>query len=231
MFSDVIKTHVRDMVANGKWGDLFQYLDHMSHSNFKSAKFILESDVLLLAPPPVFWDAAYRLVAYRPKAFLNSVAKVARNRSNRGDRQVDFDALSRIASLLEGEEAQPARHRFIRYVLPLMQSAGDVDALFGAFGVSSLETRALFLREVPEPLHFFLLFACLRRLDDHGMAADCCRFLMRQGDDLSYNLASLLKGYFDLKDVKGVFSLRLQPYEYGYLENSFPAFEKTIRKV
>lgn len=231
MFSDIIKTHVREMVAKGKWNDLFQYLDHLSNSNFKSAKFILESDVMLLAPLPVFWEAACRLVRYRPKAFLNSVAKVSKNRMVRDDWRPDFPALRHIAVQLESEEAQPARNRFVRYILPLMRSEEDVNRLLDTFHIDALPERVQFLREVPRPLHFFLLFTALRRIDDHALAADCCRFLMKQGDDLSYNMASLLKGYFDLKTVKGVFSLRLQPYEFGYLETSFPTFEKTIRKI
>lgn len=219
------------MVTKGKWDDLFQYLDHLSNSNFKSAKFIFESDILLLASSPVFWDTSCRLVQYRPKAFLNSVAKVSRNRVARGNWQPDFQAMGRISEVLKGDEALPARNRFVRYLLPLMQSENEINDLLEVFHINTPSERITFLREVPSPLHFFLLFSCLRKMDDHGLAADCCRFLMKQGDDLSYNMASLLKGYFDLKEVKGVFSLRLQPYEYGYFETSFPSFEKTIRKI
>lgn len=219
------------MVTKGKWSDLFQYLDHLSNSNFKSAKFIFESDVLLLAPSPVFWEAACRLVQYRPKAFLNSVAKVSRNRVLRGNWYPDFRSMGRISEELKGDEALSARNRFVRYILPLMKSESEINALFDVFHVNSPSDRIVFLREVPSPLHFFQLFTLLRKTDNHGLAVDCCRFLMKQGDDLSYNMASLLKGYFDLESVNGVFSLRLQPYEFSYLETSFPTFEMTIRKI
>lgn len=219
------------MVRMGKWNDMFQYLNHLSNSNFKSAKFILESDVLLLAPSSVFWEASCRLVEYRPKAFLNSVAKVAKNRLARGNWEPDFTAFADIARCLEGDEARLARYRFIRYLLPLLSTEKDINRLFDIFDVSTLKMRVTFLCEVPFPLHFFLLFNLLRKADNHELASDCCRLLMKQRDDLSYNMASLLKGYFDLKDVRGVFSLRLQPYEFGYLESSFPTFEKTIRKI
>lgn len=231
MFSDIIKTRVREMIEAGKWNDLFHYFNHLSNSNFKSAKFILESDILLLAPSPVFWEAACHLVEYRPKAFLNSVAKVAKNRFVRGLWDIDFKSLSCISLQLKGEEARSARNRFIRYMLPLFKTEEDIDRLFDVFGIDVPESRIAFLREVPEPIYFFLLFNLLRRADNHLLVSDCCRFLIKQGDDLSYNMASLLKGYFDLKDVKGVFSLRLQSYEFGYLETSFTTFEKTICKI
>lgn len=112
-----------------------------------------------------------------------------------------------------------------------MQTAEEINTLLDIFHIVSPQDRIVFLREVPRPLHFNLLFTCLRKTDNHETAADCCRFLMKQGDDLSYNMASLLKGYFDLKDMKGVFSLQLQPYEFGYLKTSFSAFENTIRKI
>lgn len=222
---------MQGMVRDGKWNELFHYLDHLSNSNFKSAKFILESDVLLLAPSALFWEASFRLVAYRPKAFLNSVAKVARNRKNRGNWDVDFETLERIARQLESEDARPARLRFVRFILPLFQTEAEIGRLFDIFGIDTPAARIVLLREVPVPLHFFILFTCLRKADDVSLTADCCRFLIRQGDDLSYNMASLLKAYFDLKAVKGVFSLKLQPYEFGYLETSFPTFSKTIRKI
>lgn len=218
------------MVEAGKWDELFQYLSHLSNSNFKSAKFILESDVLLLAPLSVYWEASCRLVAYRPKAFLNSIAKVAKNRSIRGNWKFDFTAMARIAALLEGDNALTARNRFIRYMLPLADCGEDIDQLFSIFNVPA-SARIAFLREVPDPVHFFVLFNTLRKSDSRQQAVETCRSLMKQGDDLSYNMASLLKGYFDLYEVKGVFSLRLQPYEFGYLESSFPTFEKTIRKI
>lgn len=219
------------MVKAGRWNDLFQYLDHLSNSNFKSAKFILENDVLLLASSHDFWEASSRLVEYRPKAFLNSVAKVARNRQIRGNWEVDFEFLKRIAVLLSGKEAQPACCRFIRFLLPLFSTEQDIDNLFTIFGIDSVKDRIILLREVPGSVHFFFMFNLLRSQDDHELVVDCCRFLIKQGDDLSYNMASLLKSYFDLKEVKGIFSLHLQPYELGYLESSFPTFERTIRKI
>lgn len=221
---------MREMVKAHKWTELFQYLSHLSNSNFKSAKFVLENDILLLASSQDFWEASWRLVGFRPKAFLNSVAKVSANRVARGNWQPDFNALEHISASLKGDEARPARNRFIRFMLPLFVEETDIQRLFKVFDVND-SSCIVFLQEVAEPVHFFLMFNLLRRADNHLQAVDCCRFLMRQGDDLSYNMASLLKEYFDLKEVGGVFSLRLQPYELGYLETSFPTFEKTIRKI
>jgi hypothetical protein len=49
-------------------------------------------------------------------------------------------------------------------------------------------------------------------------------FLMKRGDALSFNLASLMKEYFGLEEMKGTFSLRLKPFELARLETSYRAF-------
>jgi hypothetical protein len=47
---------------------------------------------------------------------------------------------------------------------------------------------------------------------------------MKRGDGLSFNLASLIKAYFGLDELKGTFSLRLKPYELARIESSYKAF-------
>ncbi len=233
MFSDTIKSHVKHMVAMGKWDDLCRYLDNLSNSNFKSAKFVLESDVLLLVPSPLFWKAAESLVAFRPKSFLGSVSKIARARYNRKAWHPDMDALRRIGLLVSGEEAKGARLRFVRYLLPLMRQSGDIPSLFAAFGLTGWEEQTELLCECSSVKGFRVLFDLLRATPgvENSHVTACVRRLMKQGNDLSFNMASLLKTYFGLDEPRGVFALKVQPYELSYVEQSEEAFEKTLRRI
>ena len=78
----------------------------------------------------------------------------------------------------------------------------------------------------------YLLFRAMRHAEhDHGLLARCCRLLMKKGDRLSFNLASLAKVYFDLPQVKGTFSLRVSPYQLGRLGSSYADFRKMMSLV
>ena len=48
--------------------------------------------------------------------------------------------------------------------------------------------------------------------------------LMRRGDALGFNLASLLKAYYGLDALKGTFSLNIQPYQLARLSADYRAF-------
>ena len=54
---------------------------------------------------------------------------------------------------------------------------------------------------------------------------------MRKGDALSFNLASVAKVYFDLPQVKGTFSLKLDPYQLGRLEMSYASFRRVMQSI
>ena len=53
-------------------------------------------------------------------------------------------------------------------------------------------------------------------------------FLMKNGDAMSFNLASLMKTYFALNELKGTFSLSLKPFELARIESSFEAFRNAM---
>ena len=47
---------------------------------------------------------------------------------------------------------------------------------------------------------------------------------MKRKDDLSYNMASILRTYFGLSEIQGQLSLKVEEYELSYLESSFEKF-------
>ena len=78
---------------------------------------------------------------------------------------------------------------------------------------------------------FVLLRALCYEEHDRDFLITTCRQVMKRGDNLSFNLASLLRTYFDLPEVKGTFSLALQPYELSRLDTDFDVFSRVMTKV
>ena len=72
----------------------------------------------------------------------------------------------------------------------------------------------------------------MRQLEhERDLLVRCCQCLMKKGDALSFNLASVAKLYFDLTPVKGTFSLHLAPYQLGCLDASFESFCRVMKSI
>jgi hypothetical protein len=51
---------------------------------------------------------------------------------------------------------------------------------------------------------------------------------MKRGDSQSFNLASLLRLSFGLEEVRGTFSLSLEPYQLSRVEQNYDAFVQVM---
>ena len=52
--------------------------------------------------------------------------------------------------------------------------------------------------------------------------------LMKLEKKIAFNMASILKQYYDLQNVPGHLSLHLEPYELSRLDQSYDSFVKII---
>jgi len=78
---------------------------------------------------------------------------------------------------------------------------------------------------------FYVLFHTLKYVEhDRSILIRTVYFLMKRGDDRSFNFASLLRSYFGLEEVKGTFSLKIEPYQLARLEGSYEAFSQSISR-
>ena len=55
--------------------------------------------------------------------------------------------------------------------------------------------------------------------------------LMREGSGIAFNLVSILKCYFDLPQVRGSFSLKLDAYELSRMDASYEAFRDILTRI
>ena len=90
-------------------------------------------------------------------------------------------------------------------------------------GISMSRERSLLT--IPTLAAGYTLFRTLHYVDhDIPLLTRTALYLMRRGDALGFNLASLLKAYYGLESLKGTFSLTIQPYQLARLSADYKAF-------
>ena len=104
--------------------------------------------------------------------------------------------------------------------------------LFAYFGIAQGKDRIRYLLHCSTASAYHSLFRNLKYIqDDIEFMQKCCYVLIRKDDRLSYNMASILCKYFDIPNVRGVFSLNIEPFQLNYLDSSQQAFTKVLISV
>lgn len=203
---------------------LTAYLDSLSNAHFRTAGYILGETIMPGLDANAFWYLFTLLYNYNAKAFLVTGAKAASGRV--------------------GELRQPAavalwqafaRNRIdatkaLQVLLPVLdEDVETVRFLLNEMLGGDYEQQIAVLLRVQTPAAAYNLFLAMRHLElDRALLIRTTCFLIKKGDALSFNLASLFKEYFGLYEVKGTFSLSLKPFELARLETSYEAFRSKI---
>ena len=75
----------------------------------------------------------------------------------------------------------------------------------------------------------FVLLRALRYEEaDRELLLRVARFLLRRGDALSFNVASLMRLSFGLDELRGTFSLQLQPWQLDKMEQDWAYFSRQM---
>ena len=143
------------------------------------------------------------------------------------------DGYRRVAAYLNQCGTDIDRSKFISYMLGVFaEEVDELEFLLGSLHVDHPRERMHYLLRGEGLGCYYLLFKAMRQTEhDRDLLTGCCRFLMRKGDALSFNLASVAKVYFDLPQVKGSFSLKLDPYQLGRLEMSYASFRRVMQSI
>ena len=223
-FNPAIYSRLSQLCAGAPpYSELYAYLSSLSNAQFRTAGYLLGERVLLEMGNDEFWQLACGLVAYNTKAFLVTVLKSFAARRDAG--QCDFkDAgLRRFCAGISANDIDC--RKTLRFLLPLCADADEVQHLFLSLGMKDQSEWIPFLLHCSTLPSFYVLFLSLRHMEHNtDYVRKVTLFLIKQGDSLSFNLASLLKAYFGLEDVRSTFSLNVKPYELSRLELSYDAF-------
>lgn len=232
----ILKNRLAVFLQTGDAKGLADCLSHLSHQEFRTAGFLLSEELLLLyfghsrtkKEDQDFWHFFTTVVPLFPKAYLGTFLKA-------------------LAVLYEDEAVRLDDSRFLKYArehaglidcrkilemtLPRLKKPSEVEFLLSLFSntLPSEFCTSFLLKSGTLPC-YYVLFKLLKMQDATSeLLRKYCVLLMRKGDHLSFNMACILRSYFDLSDLPGTFSLQLRPYQLGKLDESYEGFSAIIK--
>ena len=241
-YHPIVYARLRQLFDGGDWEALTTYLDSLSNAHFRTAGYLIGERLLTDVSADTFWEVASRLILWQPKAFTVTMAKAAAQRLTAGSLSLADEGFLRLAAALAGDSHLVDRQKLLMQWLPVIGQPQVMEHLFDLFHVSEPRRRVDFLLRTDGLTAAFVLLRTLRFEEHDGdyLTAVCRQLIHRastlshstgQADSLSYNLASLLRTFFDLPDLRGTFSLTLQAYELSRLDTDFDTFRRVVTKV
>ena len=239
-YHPVILQSLRRLFALRDWNSLTAYLDSLSNAHFRTAGYLIGERLLQEVTAEDFWEVASRLILWQPKAFVVTMAKAAAPRFTAGTLSVEDAGFLRLAASLRDEERWIDRQKLLMNWLPVLREPATIERLFELLGVEDPHRRVEFLLRTDGVAAGFVLLRTLRFEEhDRDFLVQTCRALMKRAadpssnraDSLSFNIASMIRTFFDLHEVRGVFSLSIQPFELSRLDTDFETFKRLARKV
>ena len=204
-------------------GKLPGWLASLSHSSFRTAGYVIGERMAPELSPERFWELFQALVEFNAKAFLVTMLKALILRLEEKSVTLHDAGFQTLALQIATNEVD--RRKTLHHLLPHIESPDEMRQLFLSLRLTDEEDWIPFLMDCPTLPSFYLLFLALRRRDhEHSFILKMAAHLMKRGDSLSFNMASLMKSYFGLDELRGTFSLTLKPYELSSIELSFPIF-------
>ncbi|MGN0672302.1 MAG: hypothetical protein ACI4KE_06675 [Anaerovoracaceae bacterium] len=224
-FNSVLYTRLNMTLSEGGCAALPSFLDSLSVSQFRTAGYILGDRVALEVEPECFWELFLTLVSYDNRAFLVTMLHALAERLKKGDISLEDKGFVSLVPFLTEIDTD----KVLFHLLPIQTEPMSVLLLLDNLHVNNIQKRIRLLLPSATIPCAYVLFRTLRYVEhDHSLLLRVANSLIKQGDSVSFNLASIIKEFFGLNELKGTFSLRMQPWELSRIENSYEAFYQVI---
>ncbi len=214
---------IRQTLEEGRFDQLRTILGHMSNMEFRRMERVVREDILPSLPNEKFWTALRHLIIYRRQAFLSSIMAVERLAK---EKTLDFD--NEDARQLYGHlvtTCPEAIDKLQSMALPLLHTEEQIDGLFRCFHTDDPRKRTALLLKAESPLTYYVLFKNLRQIPDHQeLVRKCSVYIMKRNNDMAFNMASIMRSYFGISDLRSNLSLHIEPYEHSLLDRSYETF-------
>ena len=232
-YNPILVKTLNDFFKEKDWEGLVVLLKRLTNKDFRAAGEIIGSQLMPEVSTVVFWQAFYELSVYHSKAFLVTMLKSAELRKRQKGLTLLDEGFGKVAMYLTESGTEIDRMKFVTFMLQVFpDEPNELEHLLKQLKIDASRVCVDYLLRVCNMAAYYLLFLSLRTLEhDKDYLTRCCLFLMKKGDSLSFNLASVMKVYFDLVQVKGTFSLNLNPYQFGRLELSYENFKKILQSI
>ena len=192
-----------------------RFLSELSVSDFRTAGYLLSEEVLPAASERTYWAFFVQIVPLHPKAYLGTFLKAAVSMYRKQLLSLSVEALQKFAM-----QCTPIdRKKLLETLLPVMRSSEEVATLINVFCPEETDASLIYLIKAHTP-----------QTVDAQKVRSCVISLMKHNDALSFNMASLVKRYFDLPNVPGTFSLQVNDYELSRLDQGYESFAKMLKR-
>lgn len=219
-YSVQLDRRMKPFVEAADFQGLLELMDSFSNSQFRTAVYMLGERYATGMPLEAFWQLFAMLLRKDAKAYLVVMLKALTERMEHGEGGIEDERFGELCQLMNEVD----RQKTISFLLPYLKGDEQVRHLFGCFQMEAHEWIPYLIKVNTLPCAF-VLFSSLRYIEhERDYLVRIAYYLMKRGDGLSFNLASLMKAYFGLEELKGTFSLQLKPFELARLETSYKAF-------
>ena len=202
-----------------------QFLSELSVSDFRTAGYLLSEEVLPAASEQTYWSLFVQIVPLHSKAYLGTFLKAAVSMYRKQLLSLSAEALQRFAVQCTPIDCK----KLLETLLPVMRSSEEVAVLINVFCPEETDASLIYLIKAHTPQTYYQLFQRMKKVDAQKVRS-CVISLMKHSDALSFNMASLMKRYFDLPNVPGTFSLQVNDYELSRLDQGYEYFAKMLKR-
>lgn len=228
-YNPAIHRCLQNFVGQRDWQGLLLYTDELSNAQFRTAGYILGERVMPTLGEGDTWELARVLTQHNARAYLITILKAIRSKMVQGEIKLHSTGGRAFLDAIRSNDID--RQKALLELLPVIDVPADIQWLFGKLGVEEGRARMASLLRIPTLSCSFALFHTLRYADhDHALLVRTTLFLMKRGDALGFNLASLLRAYYGLEEVKGTFALHIEPYQLARLGSNYEAFCQAMRR-
>lgn len=225
MGTATLRQHLTTLVNGHQWEELLAYLSALRTTDHRTASTILaEASTWVGVSENHFWDAFAHLCSAKAKAYMGTLLKAVKNFPTQQALTFESQALETYCRH-RATEIDLSKMR--EMLLPLARSPQVLQHLVSLLALDTqpdhVQAYQYFMAATPTAYYAF--FLTLRRLDDKpALLRRYAVELIRRGDARAFQLANLLRVYFDLDPLPGTFSLDLPPYQLSRLEQDYEAF-------
>lgn len=228
-YHPAVAQRLQSFVSLHDWTGLIPYLESLSNSQFRTAGYMLGEHYAPLMAENDLWEMTIALVERNAKAFLGTMLKAISQGLTEDRLHLHSNGAKAFLSLVAQQPVD--RQKALQALLPVVSKPEDVNWLFRRMAVDDGEPRLPYLLRINTLPAGYALFRSTKYVDhNRPLLLRLTYFLMKRGDALGFNLASLLRTTYGLDEVSGVFSLRIEPYQLARIENSYEAFCEAMRR-
>ncbi len=221
------KETILTLIKNKDWGGLKEVFSHMTNTEFRRTEAVMRDQIMPSLANDDFWDAYMHLLIYRRQSFLTCILSIG-ELAKTGELNFHCSNAEKLVEWLNANSPE-SKPKIVRMAVPLLTSASQIKDVFRLFAFEDAKECAAILVKESTPYAYYVLLDILKHTpENRPLLTSVCVALIQKGDDLSFNMASILKSYFDLDNIKSNFSLHIEAYELSYIDKSYDNFVRVL---